>query len=189
MEKDLIIIGDNIKNSSIFILNNRLKNSIILKFITAKNIIDFNLCPDDFHLRVMKTIETNYYDEDEIFLEKTNVFDEKYYEDKYTLKNIKTNLNLLQIILNFCKEKNMMTDQQFDFLYEETAYNLCKLGILTIEIDKLSGERPKNFFQPYDDLKILSYDLLDNIDKIYFKINKKRPPNYEVSTENLGFFI
>lgn len=172
-------LKDEVKNTSLFILKNRLTNSIIRKIIPNKDYFEFfnNSEFHYLHREVIKRIENKEKFDMSLGIDEKGEKIEPYDNHIESLKNVYVNLELINLVLNKLKDENHLDDDYYEFLYEETGFNLFYVTILTEEVYNSMKNIPKGYFEPYDKLKLSCFGLFTNLDDVFFKINKRSPKN------------
>lgn len=191
-EKLKEIIESKIKEIVNFLVNKKLDGGII-KNVCPKELIgllDVNTNEGGvsrFYYKALELVD-NYWEESKekktknnetgLFLTLTPL-DTKIDEHQDKLKEIDFKIKFLQVLVLGCEQENKISEKLHEFIFEEIVFLLCKLGILTEELDTITTERPKGKLKQYDKLKDRCFNLIDKVDEVYFIVNQKQPPNLE----------
>lgn len=172
-EKDILV--NEIKNTSLYILKNRLSGAMIMNVIPTIN--HFKKLDDikytQYHINILNIIKNNQKDIDLI---DDNESDDNFNRDVEIL-NIKTNLLLIDEVINFFKSLSYLDDDIHEFLYEEVGYNLCTIANRGENHKKMNNNKS---YSKYDKIKKMCFELFDTLDDIFFKINNREPRNIQV---------
>ena len=126
----------------------------------------------------------------------------------FNLPNHENELSKAEDVINKLKEKinytevYKMTDKQFIDMFEEVIKILDYVGKLSLPVFAIEDEMEAmyikqyrhspalakelwlnhygNVHHPYNTLKNRCYKLLDELDALYVRINKKEPPNWKI---------
>ena len=139
------------------------------------------------HHKVLKLVD-NYWEESKgdksgdgefgLFLGPT-LLDLKIRDHQKRLKEIDFTLKFFEILVLGCEHENRISEKLHEFIFEEIIFLLCRLGVLTEDLDLITAERPREKVKQYDKLKDRCFNLIDRVDEVYFIVNKKQAPNLE----------
>ncbi len=164
-----------VKQISIFLASTTLKNSAVKKKPIYKYLVDYEKKSNKtmfdyfnflFFLFSYEDLEKKEYNS--VDMVKGRSFNE--------VKNISEGIYVLEKLIIKISKRKTISENVYNYYYEKVCKELCRLGNLTIRLDREKNAISDDYCL-YDKQKNRCFELLDSIDKIYIKTNKKPPQN------------